>query len=176
MEKNRAKRNYKDLWIKVNQISNKESKDASPEPLLKENAEVISDTKPDAKPEASDKITTQSQAIDYSVKIIKFLDGKRKKFNKENGRKMTLERFKEVFCLASVDSNIDPSINKNTWSVAHVNNFVKNNCKELCDAPSLEDIKLAKKESKEFGLVMDFNLDELFLQDKPMGYHYYSLI
>ena len=181
MEKNKAQEDYKDLWIKVNRVSDKgESK--APPLFPKKNVEVSPSPTPlvEEKPtkekiasEASNKIVTQTQAIDYSIKIIKFLDGKRKEFNKANGRRMSLDRFKEVFCFAATDFNADFSVNKNAWSIAHINNFIKSDCKKTYDTPSLEDIELAKKESEEFDLIMDFDLGNLFLEDKPVSYSYY---
>jgi len=177
MKKIRGNIDYKSLWDKVNNNHEKEAPVAptkeQEEPKEEPKAEEAAEKEPESpsNESTSSKIATQSDAIDYSNKIINFLEEKRKKFNKENNKRVPLAKFKKVFCSAASNS-LMANYDINNWCVASINNFIDSKCDENFIQPSEKDVNFADFECKDYGLVFEFDLSDLFLQYKPEDYYF----
>ena len=64
----------------------------------------------------------ESEAIEFSSKVIDFLKGKTEKHNLENERLITLNQLKQVFKRGAKEGE---SSNKTMWALARVNMFLK---------------------------------------------------
>ena len=126
------------------------------------------------------KLCEQSQAIEYSNRIIEALNDKAKEFNKsQSSRRVRLSRLKEVY-RSSVQGHKE---NKNLFAFARVNKFLE----VVSDFSSLdvknlklstgeldllgnwsasdEDLALAKKDIEKYNLDFNFaSVDDLFIE------------
>lgn len=122
----------------------------------------------------------QSEAIDYSVRIVKALESKVKHFNKSHpSKRITTRKLKEIYCsMVEICEK-----NKNLYAFARINKFLEvvsdfnsltaKNLKlalgELDPlgnwSPSEQDLTLAKKDIEKHGLDFSFgSVEELFLE------------
>ena len=97
----------------------------------------------------------ESEAIEFSSKVIEILEGKTKKHNLENERLVTLNQLKHVFKRGSEEGapELCVTTSKAVWALARVNMFL-NMMKE-------EGVKPTKNEE---ALVKE-NLNELIMED-----------
>ena len=131
----------------------------------------------------------QQAAIDFSVNIIKALEGKTKAHNSSQSKKVTLNQLKKVFCESFEDRPSDEQVNSLVWAFAKVNLYLRIACGEHSEAfsvvntykkpnlveisanwlPSQIDIEAAKSSIEEKGLTYKFtSLDELYINYQPI--------
>jgi hypothetical protein len=60
----------------------------------------------------------------------------------------------------------------NDWCIANVNSFVESECSEEFSSPNEKAVNFANFECKDYGLVFEFDLPDLFLQYKPEDYYF----
>jgi hypothetical protein len=173
MKKIRGNIDYKNLWEKVNNQVDEDPVAPAKEQEAPETEEkpVEEEPEPSKDESVSSKITTQSEAIDYSNKIIGLLEEKQKKFNKENNKRVPIAKFKKVFCSAA-SSSLVGNYDINNWCIANINSFVDSECSEEFSSPNEKDVVFADFECKDYGLVFEFDLSDLFLQYRPEDYYF----
>jgi hypothetical protein len=139
----------------------------------------------------------ESDAIDFSIKIVDILAGKAKEFNSNNKRRITTRQLKKVFCSGIDDHDPNESNHSNTeWAIARVNMYlriVSGELKKLSEnldnaqqvsynkfveitanwTPSREDFSAAKDVVKKHNLHFAFkNTEELYLNYQPINLSY----
>ena len=64
-------------------------------------------------------------AIEFSKKVVDFLDEEIKNFNSENEKKIRLAQAKKMYCLGTRLRTPDSDYNTNEWGLARVNLFLR---------------------------------------------------
>ena len=140
----------------------------------------------DISDEPRNDISSQEEAVSFSVKIIDVLDAKMRNHNADSSNKVTLRDLREVYSRGAEKCHQSNNEEENCglWALARVNMFLRfksgekmNNSASLANNqsfddisdnwfPSEEDFENASKEMKELSLEYNFSsAEELYLDN-----------
>ena len=133
------------------------------------------------------------EAVEFSKKLLGFLEQEIKKFNSKNERKLRLSQARKMYCLGTKLKEQDEEYTTNEWGLARVNLFLriisgnieelnldiskKTSYNKLMDIthqliPTLEDFQKAKNDSRDHELHYPYeDIEELYIEEKPIGFY-----
>ena len=133
------------------------------------------------------------EAIEFSKKLLGFLEEKIKKFNSENEKKIRLSQARKMYCLGTRIKGNDSSHNTNEWGLARVNLFLRiisgnieelnldiskktsyNKLMDITDhlIPTLEDFQKASDDSRDHELSYPYeDIEELYIEEQEAFFY-----
>ena len=139
------------------------------------------------------KVPSGDEAIEFSKKLLGFLDERIKKFNSENEKKVRLSQARKMYCLGTRLKCGNPDHTINEWGLARVNLFLRiisgnieelnldiskktsyNKLMDITDhlIPTPEDFQQAKGDSRDHELDYPYeDIEELYIEEKPISFH-----
>ena len=146
-------------------------------------------------PNQADAKYDQEKAVEFSKKIINYLDSSLKTYNSKHSKKVKLSQAKKMYCSGARMRNVNSSHSANEWGLARFNLCLriiageigelnldisrKTSYNKLVDiteqlTPTCEDFEKAKLDTQNYDLDYHFeDIDELYIDENPLAHFYY---